>query len=90
MNEINRGCLYDLRTRRITEDLKAIKLLVDKYDDVLEVGSGTGRILKYLAQTHRRLTGIEKDYIMYTTAKQECEPYKNITLTQTDRLKDFR
>ncbi len=88
MREINRALLYDIRTQRITDDLLAIKQLTKNCQKIIEVGSGTGRILKYLATTKNTvLTGIEIDSIMYEIGRQKCERNKNIRIINENFLK---
>ena len=88
MKEINRALLYDLRTQRITEDILDIKQLTKDFKNILEVGSGTGRILKHLASSKNVvLTGVEKDSLMCEIGRQKCERNKNIRVINEDFLK---
>ncbi len=81
MGTINRALLYHLRTRRITSDLDAIAKLTRDSERLLEVGSGTGRIISHLAKTkNAHVVGLESDSLMHEVALSNCASHKNIEL----------
>ena len=87
MKEINRVSLYDLRTRRVMRDIDPIRQLIKGSQYILEVGSGTGRILRHLAEAkNTTFVGVEVDPLMYEIGQQNCKVYKNVELIKSDFL----
>lgn len=89
MNESNKAKMYDLRTKNISSDILTIKKLLSPEERILEVGSGTGRIILNL-QKHgfKNITGIEIDNLYYKASliKLESLNEPNIKIINTNFL----
>jgi ubiquinone/menaquinone biosynthesis C-methylase UbiE len=80
--------LYDLRTANIRSDRFAIEKLIKPGTSVLEVGSGTGRILKWLTgRKHGRIVGVERRADFLKVAASKFSESQNIELVKSDFLK---
>lgn len=74
-------------------DLNIIEFIVreaelTKDDVVLEVGSGTGGMTTFMAVQAGHVVSVEYDRNMYGLASEETKPFDNVTLINTDALKN--
>ena len=70
--------LMSLGTHRIWKKSFVELINVQKKDEIIEVGSGTGDILKYLKNLDISLTAIDLNSKMLNEAKKKYNIYKNI------------
>lgn len=78
--------LYDARTATITSDRSAICKLVGAHN-VLEVGCGTGRVIKWLeAGKTPRIVGVEKDIEKLEVARKALATSETVELVHADFL----
>jgi 16S rRNA (adenine1518-N6/adenine1519-N6)-dimethyltransferase len=74
-------------------DLNIIEFIVEEAeltadDVVLEVGSGTGGMTTFMAVAAGHVVSVEYDNNMYGLAKAQTENFENVTLINTDALKN--
>lgn len=74
-------------------DLNIIEFVVDQaklqpHDLILEIGAGTGGMTAFLAQAAGHVIAVEVDEKMYQLASMVTAPYDNVTLLNTDALKN--
>jgi 16S rRNA (adenine1518-N6/adenine1519-N6)-dimethyltransferase len=74
-------------------DLNLIELIVRQADlgprdVVLEVGAGTGGMTAFLAQQAAAVVSVEYDRNMHALAQEAVAGFENVTLLQTDALKN--
>src|SRR5688572_19629034 len=74
-------------------DLNIIEFVVDQaklqpHDLILEIGAGTGGMTAFLAQAAGHVIAVEVDEKMYRLASTVTNPYDNVTLLNTDALKN--
>jgi len=66
---------YDLYAGNYTEDLEFYKSICKKKDNIIEIGSGTGRVLKPFLQADFKMTGVDISDEMLDLAKKKFEEY---------------
>lgn len=74
-------------------DLNLVRLLADSAritpdDVVLEVGTGMGSLTALLADRAARVISVEIDEHLHQLAREELEPYGNVTLLHGDALRN--
>ncbi len=74
-------------------DLNLIELLAEsaqltRDDVVLEIGTGTGSLTSLLAAKAAHVVTVEIDAHLYQMAREELEPFDNITMLHQDALKN--
>lgn len=80
---MNAAELYDQRTRRRTEDIGAYVRLLHGARSVLEVGSGTGRVLAGLHDVPRRV-GVERSPEFHAIAQRRLGHESGVALINAD------
>lgn len=79
--------LYELRTQGIDKDRHAIETLIPPTHHVLEVGCGTGRILKWLVERGQQsITGIELRHDLLQLARTKLAHARHVELLEQDLL----
>ena len=66
---------YDAYIQKFTADLPFYKSFCNKTDKILEIGCGTGRVLKYLLESGYELTGVDISPEMLDIAKNKLHQY---------------
>lgn len=66
--------LYDLELAQFSQDLPFYGSALPQNSKVLEVGCGTGRLTRLLAQNGHRLTGIDLSFEMLAAARKNGPP----------------
>jgi SAM-dependent methyltransferase len=83
---------YDLIHAQLTADLPLLQTLAQEADGpILELGCGTGRLLRPLARAGHRVTGVDNSeemlaYCRQKLANETAETRTRITLVKTDLL----
>ncbi len=92
----DKAALYDCRTKNITSDIPSLIRLLKAEENILEVGSGTGRVLKQLAvHGFQNVNGVELDEAFFEASLLKLKPYMNqvsvykINLLDTNLLQIF-
>jgi SAM-dependent methyltransferase len=68
---------YDLYVGKFSADLDFYRSICKQTDDILEVGCGTGRILKYFLEHDFKITGIDISQEMLDIALEKLSDYEN-------------
>jgi len=68
---------YDLYVRSYSEDLEFYKSFCDQNTVIIEIGCGTGRILKYLLESGLIITGVDTSEEMLEIARKKLINYLN-------------
>lgn len=63
---------------------KELKFIKNLSGNVLEIGCGTGRVLKILAKKCTKVVGIDKEQIMIDAAKNNCKKQDNVEIYKQD------
>jgi ubiquinone/menaquinone biosynthesis C-methylase UbiE len=66
---------YDLYAGNYSDDLELYKSVCNNNDRIIEIGCGTGRVLKYLLQSGFSITGVDISYEMMNIAKLKLKEY---------------
>ena len=74
-------------------DLNILEYIVDQAhigpeDVVLQIGSGTGGMTTFLAQSAAAIVSVEVDTKMFRLVQPKIEPFENVTLLHCDALKN--
>jgi|GEM_PF-5731416 len=81
---------YDARTNRVTSDFHAVRSLVKGARNVLEVGSGTGRIVKDLLDKGiQRIVGVESDREKWNIAFTRYGKIPGVEMVNDDFLEFY-
>lgn len=80
---------YDLEYRNVTDDLAFYRQFAEHCQSpVLELGCGTGRIMRHLAQAGIRVTGVDSSEPMLAIARQslgdDTQPARRVHLIEAD------
>ena len=76
---------YDIYVGKFNKDLKFYKSYCDKYDKIIEIGCGTGRILEYFLESGYTIEGLDVSQEMLDKAKAKLSKWIN-----TGKLKLFK
>ena len=63
---------------------KEVGFIKNLSGDVLEIGCGTGRVLKVLAENCNRVVGIDKEQVMVDTAKNNSKNLSSVEIYKQD------
>jgi SAM-dependent methyltransferase len=78
---------FDAQYRAFGEDLPLwLHLALEQGDPIIELGCGTGRVVRSLIQAGHRVIGIDHDHHMLTRAQKNLAPFflKNACFVQAD------
>jgi SAM-dependent methyltransferase len=68
---------YDLYVGKFDSDLEFYTSLCDQHNDILEIGCGTGRILKFFLEHYYRITGIDISDEMLEKSRQKLKIFED-------------
>ncbi|WP_010588530.1 class I SAM-dependent methyltransferase [Schlesneria paludicola] len=78
--------MYELRTRHITFDFPALDALVPDHSCILEVGSGTGRVIQHLKLKNCHIVAVEQNADAAAILLQRFESDSSIEVIPSDFL----
>src|SRR3990172_7519717 len=76
--------LYDLRTRHVSSDFPALEKLIAPGSVVLEVGAGTGRVVRFLSTRGCVVIAVERDHKKVTILRERFGNDPRVRVVEAD------